>query len=107
MDEEEVAWTINVASPEMINKCRFSKASDVFMATLIIAELLTAELSDEEFQDHILQREPIGNVNFSPEKIHRRYEAFFDLLRLGLSSDPNDRPTAATTLAYLLKMRSV
>lgn len=107
LEDEEVAWTINVASPEMIKKQHFSKASDVFMATLIIAELLTAEFSDDEFYDHILKRKSNGRVEFSPQRINSRYEAFFDLLTLGLSNESSDRPSANNILTYLLKMKSV
>ncbi|KAG2208747.1 hypothetical protein INT47_007846 [Mucor saturninus] len=107
LEEEDVAWTVNVSSPEMIKKRQFCKASDVFMATLIVAELLTADLSDDEFNHEILQRKEDGSVDFSSARIHPRFEAFFDLLSMGLSNDPIDRPSADTTLAYLLQMKFV
>lgn len=106
LDEEEVAWTTNVASPEMIQKQQFTKASDVFMATLIIAELLTAEFTDEEFYDDILQRKENGSVEFSSEKIHTRHEAFFEVLALGLANEPIDRPSASSILEHLLTLQS-
>lgn len=77
------------------------------MATLIIAELLTADLSDDEFYHDILQRKSDGSVNFCPNRIHSRYEAFVELLSMGLANDPNDRPSAETTLTYLLQMKFV
>ncbi|KAG1461696.1 hypothetical protein G6F46_001321 [Rhizopus delemar] len=61
---DEVSWTVGVAAPEMIEDGIFCKASDVFMATVIVAELLTATISDQVFERKILQRQDSGHVNF-------------------------------------------
>ncbi|KAI7898617.1 kinase-like domain-containing protein [Cokeromyces recurvatus] len=106
LDQEGVSWTKNVASPEMLRSHKFSKASDIFMAMLIVAELLTADLSDAEFYRQILKRNrSTGEVSFSSDHIHKRYEMFFQLLKLGLSNDPLKRPTASSILECLLKMK--
>lgn len=106
LDEEKVAWTEHVAPPEMLQKHTFTKASDVFMATLIIAELMTADVSDVDFQNNILQRsEKTREVSFSPTCIDPVYKDFFTLLKMGLHNNPNQRPTAKATLDYLLLMK--
>ncbi|KAL0144850.1 kinase-like domain-containing protein [Mucor lusitanicus] len=106
LDEEKVAWTEHVAPPEMLQKHIFTKASDVFMATLIIAELMTADVSDVDFQNNILQRcERTGKVSFSSAPIDPVYKDFFTLLKMGLHNNPNQRPTAKAILDYLLVMR--
>ncbi|CEP17724.1 hypothetical protein [Parasitella parasitica] len=106
LDEEKVAWTEHVASPEMFQKHTFSKASDVFMATLIIAELMTADISDVDFQNQILRRNSsTGKVSFSSNLIDPIFKEFFTLLKLGLSNNPNSRPTAGAILDYLLTMK--
>lgn len=106
LDKEEVAWTEHVAPPEMTQKHIFTKASDVFMATLIIAELMTADISDVDFQDKILQRNArTGKVAFSSTPINPVYSDFFTLLKMGLCNDPNQRPTAKAILDYLLLMK--
>ncbi|KAI8646568.1 kinase-like domain-containing protein [Parasitella parasitica] len=106
LDEEDVAWTDHVAPPEMFKKHTFSKASDVFMATLIIAELMTADISDADFQTRILQRDSsTGEVSISTNLIDPTFEVFFTLLKLGLSNNPYSRPTAGAILDYLLAMK--
>lgn len=106
LDEEEVAWTMNVAAPEMINSHKFSKASDVFMACLIIAELLTVDLSDAQFNLNVLNRDKDdGSVKFTSRAINNRYKTFFPLLTLGLANEPEKRPTASKVLNYLLQMK--
>jgi hypothetical protein len=103
--DEQVAWTQNVAAPEMYYKNQFSKSSDVFMACLIIAELMTVEYSDEEFNLKVLKRKENGSVNFSSKTIHARYKPFLQLLKLGLASNADKRPTASSILDYLLQMK--
>lgn len=106
LDEEKVAWTEHVAPPEMLQKHIFSKASDVFMATLIIAELMTADISDADFQTNILKRNnTTGNVTFTSDPIDPIFNNFFSVLKSGLSNNPNQRPTAKTILGYLLSMK--
>ncbi|KAI8971791.1 kinase-like domain-containing protein [Mycotypha africana] len=106
LDKEGVSWTKNVASPEMLRDHEFCKASDVFMASLIIAELMTAELSDSDFYHHILGRNRHnGTVNFSSKPINRKFAPFFYLLKKGLANEPSQRPSATDILNYLLKMR--
>jgi serine/threonine protein kinase len=106
LDELNLPWTRNVASPEMLRFQEFSKASDVFMAIVIIAEMMTADLSDQEFSKQILHRNRSGCVSFSSKPIHNRYAAFFPLLEIGLSNEPTERPTAGTVLEYLVKMKN-
>ncbi|KAI9357393.1 kinase-like domain-containing protein [Pilaira anomala] len=98
LDEEKVAWTVSVSAPEMIKDHSFTKASDVFMATLIISELMTADLTDNEFRKKVLRRKPDGDVSFSPELIDPSFSRLFQLLELGLANDPADRPTAGEML---------
>jgi serine/threonine protein kinase len=98
-------WTKYVAAPEMLRYNKFSKASDVFMAIVIIAEMMTADLSDEEFSSKILHRSRFGYVSFSSAPIHKRYAAFFPLLEAGLSNDPKERPNASAVLKFLVKMK--
>ncbi|GAN09299.1 hypothetical protein MAM1_0257d08824 [Mucor ambiguus] len=107
LDEEKVAWTEHVAPPEMLQKHTFTKASDVFMATLIVAELMTADISDVDFQNNILQRcAKTGKVSFSSAPINPVYNNFFTLLKMGLHNNSNQRPTAKATLDYLLLMKA-
>lgn len=105
LEDEEVAWTTNVAAPEMIKSQLFYKASDVFMATLIVAELLTVELSDKQFYSQVLKRRKNGSVQFSSTLLHKRYNAFFPLLELGLSDKPKDRPSAKEMLNDFISLR--
>ncbi|KAL9552981.1 hypothetical protein MBANPS3_003505 [Mucor bainieri] len=106
LDDEKVAWTEHVAPPEMLQKHEFTKASDVFMATLIVAELMTADISDVDFQNNILQRcAKTGRVSFSSTAIDPMYNDFFKLLKMGLHNNPSQRPTAKAILDYLLLMK--
>jgi hypothetical protein len=102
---DEVSWTVGVAAPEMIEDGIFCKASDVFMATVIVAELLTATISDQVFERKILQRQDSGHVNFVTTSISKQYEAFFPLLKAGLNNEASSRPTAKAVLDYLLSMK--
>lgn len=106
LDEEEVAWTTLVAAPEMIRSHYFSKASDVFMATLVVAELLTVNLSDSQFYKNVLGRRKSGDVKFSSGLIHRRYNCLIPLLHKGLANNSKDRPTASEILRDLIAIRS-
>lgn len=106
LEDEEVAWTTNVAAPEMIKSQVFYKASDVFMATLIVAELLTVELSDKQFYSQVLKRRKNGGVQFSPTLLHKRYSPFFPLLTLGLADKPEDRPSAKDMLEEFVALRA-
>jgi hypothetical protein len=101
----EVTWTTHVASPEMISKREFRKASDVFMATLIAAELMTGDLSDEAFQEKVLLREPGGRVNPSCEGLPKKFDAFFTIIEAGLRNEPEERPSAEDILKKLLIIR--
>ncbi|KAI8081061.1 hypothetical protein BDF21DRAFT_451955 [Thamnidium elegans] len=105
LDDEEVPWTKSVAAPEMISMHEFSKASDVFMGTLILAELMTAELSDMEFRNKVLRRKAGGAVDFSPKEINARYSSCFDLLAKGLQREASSRPTAEEMLLGLLALK--
>lgn len=105
LQDEEVAWTTNVAAPEMIKSQVFYKASDVFMATLIVAELLTVELSDKQFYSQVLKRRKNGSVQFSPTLLHKRYSLFFPLLTQGLADKTKDRPSAKDMLEGFIELR--
>ncbi|KAI8091204.1 kinase-like domain-containing protein [Gilbertella persicaria] len=107
LNEEDIQWTENVASPEMLIQHQFSKASDVFMATIIVAEMMTSDLSDDEFQKLILRRHAKvrHEVAFSSDNIHKKYRHFFPLLKAGLVNDPSKRPTAEAMLTTLLQMK--
>lgn len=89
----------------MCKERRFYKASDVFMGTIIIAELMTAELNDEVFSRKILHRTKRGDVDFSPDLIDNNYKMFFNILKKGLSNDPSQRPDAKKMLELLLKLK--
>ncbi|KAI8886246.1 kinase-like protein [Backusella circina FSU 941] len=105
LDDMEVTWTTHVAAPEMIAKREFRKASDVFMATLIAAELMTGDLTDEAFQKKVLRRDSEGQVNPSCASLNKSFQAFFTILKAGLRNDPEDRPTANNILHKLLLIR--
>ncbi|GAA5796975.1 hypothetical protein HPULCUR_002353 [Helicostylum pulchrum] len=105
LEDEEVPWTKSVAAPEMVSKHRFSKASDVFMGTLILAELMTAQLSDTEFKKKVLCRKAGGAVDFSPKEISSSYSCYFDLLSKGLKSGASCRPSAEEMLYGLIALK--
>lgn len=89
----------------MIDKSEFCKPSDVFMATVILTEIMTATTSDERFKKKVLQRQKNGSVDFVTTYISNQYELFFPLLKAGLSNDPKSRPTANGGLKFLLDMK--
>lgn len=89
----------------MLKHKRFLKASDVFMGTVIIAELMTADLNDDVFANEVLNRGKNYEVSFSPKKIDNGFKKFFKLLEFGLQTNPEDRPTAKTMLELLLNMK--
>jgi hypothetical protein len=95
-----------VAAPEMIEYGTFSKASDVFMAMVIIAELTSVNKSDELFEKNVLQRQSNGHVALVTKYIPRRYKQFYPLLRAGLKNDAALRPTAKDVLECLLNMKA-
>ncbi|KAG2237511.1 hypothetical protein INT48_005547 [Thamnidium elegans] len=103
--DDEVQWTKSVAAPEMIRKSEFSKTSDVFMGTLMLAESMTSELSDVEFKNKVLRRKANGAVRFSPAKINARYSSYFDLLSKGLQNEASSRPTAEEMLSGLVALK--
>ncbi|KAI9249026.1 kinase-like domain-containing protein [Sporodiniella umbellata] len=103
---DEVSWTLSVAAPEMIKSSMFCKPSDVFMATVILAELMAATTSDQTFEKKILQRQANGLVSFATRLIPKQYKPFFPLLEAGLDNDPSVRPTAKSALNFLLSMKS-
>ncbi|KAI8068986.1 kinase-like domain-containing protein [Thamnidium elegans] len=105
LHDEGVQWTRPVAAPEMIRKREFSKASDVFMGTLMLAESMTFELSDMEFRNEVLHRKANGAVCFSTEKINARYSSYFDLLSKGLQNEASSRPTAEEMLSELVALK--
>lgn len=105
MDEEEVPWTKSVAAPEMVSKQAFAKASDVFMGTLILAELMTAQLSDTEFKNKVLRRKAGGVVDFSSREINAPFSCYFDLLSKGLQCEAASRPSAEDMLYGLIALK--
>ncbi|KAG2234205.1 hypothetical protein INT48_006005 [Thamnidium elegans] len=105
LHDEEVQWTRSAAAPEMIRKRNFSKASDVFMGTLMLAESMTSELSDIEFRNEVLHRKANGAVCFSPERTNARYSSYFDLLSKGLQNEASRRPTAEEMLSGLVALK--
>lgn len=90
---------------EMLHQHSFSKKSDVFMAVSIIAEVLTPQLSDEEFSESVLTRAKNGTVKFNPKKIHPMYREFVPILQSALKNDPDERPSAQRIYKVLLEMR--
>lgn len=107
LNKEGVSWTKDVAAPEMIRRGMFCKASDVFMATVILAEMMTPEeYTDKEFQERVLVRDgQDGSVQFSSLDLCNSFSKFFILLQRGLENDPNKRPSASDVLCYLEAMR--
>lgn len=103
---KDISWTYSVAAPEMIEYGIFSKASDVFMAMVIIAELTSVNKSDELFEKNVLQRQSSGHVAVVTKYIPRRYKQFYPLLRAGLKNDAALRPTAKDVLECLLNMKA-
>ncbi|OBZ82020.1 Serine/threonine-protein kinase YPK2/YKR2 [Choanephora cucurbitarum] len=107
LNKHDVSWTKNVAPPEMLNNNQFTKASDVFMATLILAEMMAFEASHKDFQRTVLRRHHKNRheVEFSSEYIHESYQMFFPLLKAGLANSSKKRPSAQAMLDTLLQMR--
>ncbi|KAI8364944.1 kinase-like domain-containing protein [Blakeslea trispora] len=107
LKKHDITWTKTVAPPEMLNNHSFTRASDVFMATVILAEMMTPEINYRDFQRLVLRRhtKPRHEVDFSSEHIHERYHQFFPLLRAGLANSQKKRPTAQVMLDTLLQMR--
>lgn len=75
------------------------------MAMLIIAEIMTPNLSDSEFQDLVLSRRKDGSVDFRADAINPMYSSFFHILQRGLHTDPKQRPDAIDLLYYFETMR--
>ncbi|KAG0165665.1 hypothetical protein DFQ28_001717 [Apophysomyces sp. BC1034] len=103
--EMQIPWTNDVAAPEMIQHGVFRKESDIFMAMLIVAEVMTPNLSDKEFQEHVLSRHKDGSVNFRTAAINPIYSPFYGVLQRSLHSDPKQRPDALSMLFYFEAMR--
>ncbi|KAI9310362.1 kinase-like domain-containing protein [Dichotomocladium elegans] len=107
LDSTGVKWTEDVAAPEMLKYKQFSKESDVFMCAVILAEVMTPSLSDEEFARDVLGRSQDGSVAFNKEKIHPMYKTFMQLLEKALSNEPLQRPTAETIYKWLHETRGL
>ncbi|KAG2223125.1 hypothetical protein INT45_005681 [Circinella minor] len=103
--EDGVCWTDEVAAPEMIGKREFYLASDVFMTTLIVGELLMSPMSSEVFQKEFLRRkQKFGLVDFQVNMVPPPFRAFCPLLKQGLINDPLERLTALKGLQFLEDM---
>ncbi|KAI7856025.1 kinase-like domain-containing protein [Circinella umbellata] len=103
--EDGVCWTDEVAAPEMIAKRKFYLASDVFMTTLIVGELLMSPMSSEVFQKDFLRRKQrFGLVDFQVNMVPPPFRAFCPLLKQGLINDPLERLTASKGLQFLEDM---
>ncbi|KAF7724469.1 hypothetical protein EC973_000978 [Apophysomyces ossiformis] len=107
LSEMGVPWTKDVAAPEMIRHGLFTKKSDIFMAMLIVAEMMTPSLSDKEFQERVLSRTSNGSVEFRPDGLNPIYKSFFPILRTGLHPDAKMRPDALYLLQYFEDMRHI
>lgn len=105
LDDRGLDWTYEVAAPEMISSNTYSKLSDIFMACVLVAELLTTNLEDDAFEDKVLKRNEEGSTNFSSKSIDKKFKMFFSILKKGLSNSPKHRPTAATMLNELLLLK--
>ncbi|KAI7867684.1 kinase-like domain-containing protein [Spinellus fusiger] len=88
-------WTKSVAAP----------ASDVFMAMVILCEIMTFEMSDEEFLAKVLIRHKKSNVTFCSDQIHPAYRGFLHILKAGLNNHHRHRPSAQDVFTYLEAMR--
>ncbi|KAI9497816.1 kinase-like domain-containing protein [Zychaea mexicana] len=105
--EDGVNWTDEVAAPEMIDERKFYLASDVFMGTVIVGELLMSPMKSESFQSQVLRRRRRrGVVDFQSEMIPLPLRAFCPLLQMGFHNDPRKRLTAAKALNFVEQLHS-
>lgn len=85
----------------MLRDAVFCKKSDIFMAALILLEILTPHLSDEEFAKQILVRDAGGNVTINEKQIPTNYSCILPILRRCLDNDYSKRPQAAEVLRVM------
>ncbi|KAI9320034.1 hypothetical protein BX666DRAFT_1362762 [Dichotomocladium elegans] len=99
---EKQPFDIYSAITEMIASNEFWLASDVFMGTLILAELMASHLTFSEFNTKVLRRHGRkGTVCFDPKEIPTRFSSFYKVLECGLENNPSDRGTATDILNML------
>ncbi|KAI9016492.1 kinase-like domain-containing protein [Phycomyces nitens] len=101
----ELKWTKEVAAPEMIQDRIFTKKSDVFMATVILCEIMTPRLTDTQFYEQVVIRSKNG-IEFRTDAIAPMYRHFLRLLKSGLHYNYQDRNSAMEGLQYLENMRT-
>ncbi|KAI8390821.1 uncharacterized protein BYT42DRAFT_171251 [Radiomyces spectabilis] len=89
----------------MIAKRIFMKSSDVFMATLMLAEILTHGMDDQEFEQRVLRRQYNGNIDLQLDIFLPCYAPYQPILSNGLKNNPIERPTASSILFYLHNMQ--
>ena len=78
-------------APEIMEKKKYSKASDVYAFSLILYEIMTKEIpfSGLNFY-HLMKNVPIGFRPSFNEQINSTYE---NLIKRCWSNEPNERPT--------------